>query len=660
MLAVAPDGGDRKQQQQHQQQQQQKPQWQQEQKHNNQINNRYSFKPKSNHASRNVLISNYPHFLRHKKEFFRKIIIPTELEKEKENIFLLSNLHYETEYFKSESEKWKIYLTAAARNKMQSNKDTNHIETIIIDNDNSLPIARPSPNGLAGLPAPLDLSEFSEMFDEWLPEPIPGQKRKIGHRRDDPPTPPSPRLPPPIIPRRALPPRNSNVPIKGGSLRSSPILNDDEKMLISQQQRSCNALLPKEQEKQDEKEKKEQLKIQSSITIVAKECSMVISPLQSSTPEKNEKIMKSPSVIPKNGIIRTATIIMSESFDFAIIPIECKYHFKRTKQKCTYETIKIHQEFLENKYKQLENEREEKLQTSFDQYIRAKVVSLIRTAIEKPIENKKNNDKRRLDNLLLDQMREKAAREMKRIGTSREQQCIQSLHEKFMRTLDLKLQYDKLEKRFLENMPPPSLNVFDKIELHAKGLKKENTYFSSLREQWKNVLRKTKLDLTTLMRQAKLTELEQEKNEYIELLEKYSLSISLRESYETLKHGVHNERKLVYALSHHHPGYPKSKLHPHFSRINFPPQANNKAFLLQNAEARVPNLGPKFVPPAPQQVLERLPKEIDVMKERIAAAWRRATRTLGREPPIVTKFCERIEGEIRKTVETENDYYLDE
>ncbi|CAF4619055.1 unnamed protein product, partial [Rotaria magnacalcarata] len=85
-------------------------------------------------------------------------------------------------------------------------------------------------------------------------------------------------------------------------------------MPIPQQQRSFNALLPKEQEKEDEKEKKEQLKIQSSITIVAKECSMIISPLQSSTPEKNEKIMKSPSVIPKNGIIRTATIIMSESF----------------------------------------------------------------------------------------------------------------------------------------------------------------------------------------------------------------------------------------------------------------------------------------------------------------------------------------------------------
>ncbi|CAF4759808.1 unnamed protein product, partial [Rotaria socialis] len=133
-------------------------------------------------------------------------------------------------------------------------------------------------------------------------------------------------------------------------------------------------------------------------------------------------------------------------------------------------------------------------------------------------------------------MRERAAREIKHIGTSKEQQCIQILHEKFMRTLDLKLQYDKLEKRFLENMPPPSLNVFDKIELHAKGLKQDNTYFSSLREQWKNVLRKTKLDLTILMRQAKLTELEQEKNEYKELLEKYSLSISLRESYETLKH----------------------------------------------------------------------------------------------------------------------------
>jgi hypothetical protein len=117
---------------------------------------------------------------------------------------------------------------------------------------------------------------------------------------------------------------------------------------------------------------------------------------------------------------------------------------------------------------------------------------------------------------------------------------------------------------------------------------------------------------------------------------------------------VHNERQLVHALSHNHPAYPKNnKLHPHFSRISFPPQANNKAMMLQDVEARVLNLGPKFVPPAPQQVLQRLPKEIAQMKEKVSAAWRKMTKTIGREPPIVKEFCERIETEIRKTVATE-------
>ncbi|CAF2126121.1 unnamed protein product, partial [Rotaria magnacalcarata] len=160
-----------------------------------------------------------------------------------------------------------------------------------MDDDNSRPIARPSPNGLAGAPASLDFSEFSEIFDDWLLEPIPGQKRKLGHRRDDPPTPPSPRQHPPVIPRKTLPPRNSNVSLTGGSLRSSPIFNDDERILIAHKQRSFNALLPKEKEQQEE--------IQASIAIVARECSMVISSLKSSTPEH---LIKSPSVIPKNAI----------------------------------------------------------------------------------------------------------------------------------------------------------------------------------------------------------------------------------------------------------------------------------------------------------------------------------------------------------------------
>ncbi|CAF5025833.1 unnamed protein product, partial [Rotaria sp. Silwood1] len=74
---------------------------------------------------------------------------------------------------------------------------------------------------------------------------------------------------------------------------------------------------------------------------------------------------------------------------------------------------------------------------------------------------------------------------------------------------------------------------------------------------------------------------------------------------------------------------------------------------MNNTETRILNLEPKFVPPAPQQVLERLPKEIEHMKEKIGVAWRRMTNTIRREPPLVNKFCQRIEEEIRKTIATE-------
>ncbi|CAF2674713.1 unnamed protein product [Rotaria sp. Silwood2] len=123
-------------------------------------------------------------------------------------------------------------------------------------------------------------------------------------------------------------------------------------------------------------------------------------------------------------------------------------------------------------------------------------------------------------------MREKAAQSG--------QQYIQNLHQKLIRTLDLRWQLDKLEKRFVENMPPPSLNVFDKLQLHATGLKPDDNYLSSLREQWKNILRKTKLDLTTSMRQAKIAELEQANKEYEELMKK--LSDNCRQSYDVMCH----------------------------------------------------------------------------------------------------------------------------
>jgi hypothetical protein len=100
-----------------------------------------------------------------------------------------------------EAEKWKVYMTVAS-----STRTVEQIEPmgIIIEENDDLPIAKPSSTGPLGHPAPLDFSDFSGIFDERLRAPTPGQKRKLGHRLDSPPIPPSPRLPPPIFPTKHL------------------------------------------------------------------------------------------------------------------------------------------------------------------------------------------------------------------------------------------------------------------------------------------------------------------------------------------------------------------------------------------------------------------------------------------------------------------------
>jgi hypothetical protein len=254
--------------------------------------------------------------------------------------------------------------------------------------------------------------------------------------------------------------------------------------------------------------------------------SMIVSPMQNSTPDLQKR---SPSVIPKSN---NNNLPSNKSYNFSIIPIECRYYFKQIRQRCTFEAIRTHQRFLQDKYEILDNERETKLHASFNKQVWPQVVNFIKKILEITLEKKKKDDERRLDNLRLDQIREEAALEIKRIATPTEQQYIQELQKKFTRTLDLKLQFDKLEKRFVENMPPPSLNIFDKLELYAKGLKSDNNQLKSLRERWKNILRKTKLDLTTLMREAKIVEIEEAKREYNDLLNK--LSNHHRESYNAI------------------------------------------------------------------------------------------------------------------------------
>ena len=123
---------------------------------------------------------------------------------------------------------------------------------------------------------------------------------------------------------------------------------------------------------------------------------------------------------------------------------------------------------------------------------------------------------------------------MEKEGKPTELQHIHILHEKYTRKLNLQLQLDKLETRFVQNMLLPSLNVFDRLELYAKELKTYNNHLNSLREQWENTLRKAKLDLISLMRQAKIIEIEEVNKQYEEL--EKQLSEHLREAYSKICH----------------------------------------------------------------------------------------------------------------------------
>jgi hypothetical protein len=84
--------------------------------------------------------------------------------------------------------------------------------------------------------------------------------------------------------------------------------------------------------------------------------------------------------------------------------------------------------------------------------------------------------------------------------------------------------------------------------------------------------------------------------------------------------------------------------------IGFPPQVNNKVLVLTEEERRILNSGPKFVPANPKQALERLEKEIRVMKSKVTEAWKRETKTISSNPPIVEQFANRLETELRQQI----------
>ena len=233
-----------------------------------------------------------------------------------------------------------------------------------------------------------------------------------------------------------------------------------------------------------------------------------------------------PSTISKHDDISRLNL-----FEFPIIPIECKYHFRAFKIEANIDTIRAHREFLELKTKQLEKQTEQLLK-EFNDGKRKIVVEYITNSIETLVESVRTANRTRLDNLLLDQMRENAIRTIRDKATKENIERIEQAQERFDRTLQLKFQLDKLDRRFNENMPPPALNIMDKLQFRSKEL--TNEVRDQYSEQWNSIIRKTKLELTSIMRTAKTAEIAKSEKEHQEIFEK--IPVDLKQPYRDLIH----------------------------------------------------------------------------------------------------------------------------
>ena len=253
----------------------------------------------------------------------------------------------------------------------------------------------------------------------------------------------------------------------------------------------------------------------------------VIEPIAIPMEQETER-PSSPSVISKNIAIASL-----ELFDFPMIPIECKFHFQTFNLQANAENIIAHREFLEKKTAQQEKEVQQLLK-QFNKEVHSIVVGYVKNSIEPLIDSLKQSNQKRIDNLVLDQMRGKAIRTIKAKCDKDSLEQVGKAQDRFERTLQLKLQLDKLDKRFNENMPPPSLNTMDKLEFRSKEL--DQTVKEQYTEQWNSIIRKAKLELTSVMRLAKTAEIDKSEKEHQALAEK--LPAEVRPAYKDLIHTV--------------------------------------------------------------------------------------------------------------------------
>jgi hypothetical protein len=545
-----------------------------------------------------ALIKYYPHKLRTREQYFRENEPPKELEDSKDQLYIAANLYYQYRHYTEESRKWKIYEQVATRREQEERTDVSMTEVeelpmarphreryskilnmTISDSDTDKDKDKEKEKEENSSSSSSSSAENSSDTDEEDKK-----KRKLHNTSLSPknktkgsrvslrknknknrkktkvPIESDPRAPEgsPILlvgeqeQQRPAEQSNTEVAIRTRSRRPDTPASPRAKRprLFSHQAKPprgthTQALSPQADEISPKARDISPTPLDISSTLPRTPPGLpeppALSPRQSTPrtpvampqpmeddPVEQTRTTRTPSVISKD-----TAFIGIDTFNFPIIPIECKYHFKIFRREADAAAIKDHREFLEIKARQQERELEQSL-NKFSEQLRKQVVEYTRNSIEPLIDILAQSNQKRLDNLVLDQMREKALRTIRDKATKTSQENIDTAQNRFERTLQLRFQLNKLDRRFNENMPPPALNIMDKLEFRSKELAKEAK--EQYTEQWNSVLRKSKLELTTIMRSAKVAEIDKAEKEHREMIEK--IPAELRQPYSDLIHTV--------------------------------------------------------------------------------------------------------------------------
>jgi hypothetical protein len=535
-----------------------------------------------------ALIKYYPHKLRTREQYFRENEPPKELEDSKDQLYIAANLYYQYRHYTEESRKWKIYEQVATRKEQEERTDVSMTEV------EELPMARPYRERYSKI-LNMTISDSDTDKDKDKEKEKEGNSSSSSSAENSSDTDEEDKKKRKLH-NTSLSPKNKTKGSRISLRKNKNKSRKKAKVPIESDPRAPEGspiLLVQEQEQRPAEQTATEVAIRTrsrrpdtpasprakrprlfshqakpprgtrtqSLSPSARDISptpLDISPTLPRTPpglpeppalSPRQSTPRSPVATPQpmedNPIEQTRTVrtpsviskdtafIGIDTFNFPIIPIECKYHFKIFRREADAAAIKDHREFLEIKARQQEQELEQSL-NKFSEQLRKKVVQYTRNSIEPLIDILAQSNQKRLDNLVLDQIREKALRTIRDKATKISQENIDTAQNRFERTLQLRFQLNKLDRRFNENMPPPALNIMDKLEFRSKELAKEAK--EQYTEQWNSVLRKSKLELTAIMRSAKVAEIDKAEKEHREMIEK--IPAELRQPYSDLIHTV--------------------------------------------------------------------------------------------------------------------------